>query len=64
MKGHIKFFKTKDGYGFIIGEDTKEYFFSKKDIVNLVKLTIGDEVQFRPSTNTKGLRAEVIVKIE
>lgn len=64
MKGNIKFFKTKDGYGFIIGEDMEDYFFSTKDIVNFAKVKINDKVQFTPSRNTKGLKAEVIVKIE
>ena len=42
----------------------KEYFFSTKDIVNFAKLTKGDQVQFQDKRSARGLRAEVIVKIE
>jgi len=31
MEGKVKFFNTDKGYGFIVGEDEKEYFYHISD---------------------------------
>lgn len=63
MKGNIKFFNKQKGFGFIVGEDMKEYFFSTKDVLNFERLRINDPVELTPSVNKKGLKAEKVIKL-
>ena len=56
-KGTVKFFDSKKGYGFIKGEDGKDYFvhFSYIDSDdNYKKLYEGDEVSFDKEDGPRG----------
>jgi len=64
MKGQIKFYKMERGYGFITGEDCKDYFFHFKEIMNKEFLSKDDLVEFKPDSNEKGLVAKEIFKRE
>ena len=58
MKGKIKFFNEDKQYGFIIGEDDREYFFHKNDLhPNTDSVKENDYVKFSDSKNDKGLKA-------
>lgn len=57
IKGTVKFFDAKRGFGFITGEDEKEYFVHYKDIANVEgykKLLNGQNVNFEVAENDKG----------
>ena len=62
MTGTVKKFDSTKGYGFIKGEDDKEYFFHRSALKNIdpSELEIGREVTFEDSEGSKGLRAEDI----
>ena len=60
MKGIVKWFSGKRGYGFVMGEDQKEYFAHYSEIVTNKKyknLPPDVEVEFEPSSNDKGATA-------
>lgn len=60
MNGTIKRIKTEGGFGFILGEDKKEYFFHRSAVKNarFEELNEGDAVTFEESEGQKGPRAE------
>jgi len=54
MKGKIKFFNTKKGFGFIEGEDGKEYFVHH----SVLQLSLENlPVEFNPIKAEKGQQA-------
>lgn len=57
MNGKIKFFSKERFFGFIIGEDNKEYFFHGNDIVNEAELFTDDPVEFTMIKTSKGKAA-------
>lgn len=62
MTGTIKNVNMDKGYGFINGEDKKEYFFHRSALKNcsLGDLEKGREVTFEDAEGSKGPRAEDI----
>lgn len=62
MQGQIKLLTVDKGFGFIKGEDGKEYFFHKSALKNVKfeALSKGQIVEFEDSESEKGLRAEDI----
>jgi cold shock CspA family protein len=61
MRGSVKTFVTEKGYGFIVGDDGKDYFFRLEAFSNQShKDALCDDsiVDFEPSANTKGYRAK------
>ena len=62
MKGQVKWFNLKKGYGFITGEDGKDYFFHYSVMPQGVLLKEGDSVNFEASNTDKGLQAKDITK--
>lgn len=62
MNGKVKFFNDLKGFGFITGEDGKDYFVHSSGLLaGLVKE--GDSVTFDTETGDKGLRAVKVKKI-
>lgn len=59
MQGIVKWFNNKRGYGFISGEDGKEYFVYYQNIFmeGFKHLKNGSKVSFTPSTSEKGFVA-------
>lgn len=59
MKGKVKFFNVKKGWGFIEGEDGKDYFvhYSDLQMEGFKKLKEGQEVSFSVKEGDKGLQA-------
>ena len=65
MKGKVKFFDEKKGYGFITGEDGKDAFchYSHIKSEGFKTLADGDAVQYDVESTPKGLAARNIVKV-
>jgi CspA family cold shock protein len=62
MKGKVKFYNETKGFGFITGEDKKEYFVHSSDITGGMKLKEGDMVEFQIAQGDKGMKATKVVK--
>ena len=61
INGTIVMVKHDKGYGFINGEDGREYFFHKDDMsdksVYFAHIEVGSRVEFEPKPTPKGFRA-------
>jgi CspA family cold shock protein len=62
MKGNIKWYNTRKGYGFIQGEDGKDVFVHRTAVPADVTLNEGDAVTFEVETSDRGLQAKNVVK--
>lgn len=62
MKGKVKFFNTTKGFGFIAGEDGKEYFVHLTGLSEGVSITENDEVTFEIEQGDKGPKAVKVAK--
>ena len=58
MEGTVKFFNTAKGFGFIAGEDGKEYFVHATAIGEGVRIRDNDSVTFDVGESDRGLKAE------
>lgn len=66
MKGKVKYFSKEKGYGFILGEDKKDYFFhySQLDLEGFKLVNANDEVEFESFiTTNKGFKVEGMIKV-
>lgn len=63
MKGKVKFFNVKNGFGFILGEDGNEYFVHKTGLKPGTKLFENDEVSFDVTEGERGPKAIDVNKI-
>ncbi|MBI3333963.1 cold shock domain-containing protein [Candidatus Pacearchaeota archaeon] len=61
MKGKVKFFNEKKGFGFILGEDGKDYFVHSTSL-NGASIGEGDSVTFEVEQGEKGLKAVKVSK--
>lgn len=62
MKGKVKFFNGMKGFGFISGEDGKEYFVHTTGLSPGVSIREGDAVTFETEQGDKGLKAVKVSK--
>jgi len=62
MKGKVKFFNESKGFGFLIGEDGKEYFVHSTGLVGTSSLGKDDEVTFEVEQGEKGPKAVKVTK--
>ena len=62
MKGTVKFFNEMKGFGFIAGEDGKEYFVHKTALGAGVSLNENDAVTFDVAQGDKGPKAANVKK--
>lgn len=62
MKGKVKWFNTRKGFGFIEKEDGSDIFVHMNDIEEGVNLNEGDEVEFEPADSPKGPKATKVTK--
>ncbi|MBR9691745.1 cold shock domain-containing protein [Candidatus Woesearchaeota archaeon] len=58
MKGTVKFFNEGKGFGFIAGEDGKEYFVHMSGLKEGVTINDNDEVTFDVVEGDRGPKAE------
>lgn len=57
MKGRVKFFNEMKGFGFITGDDGKEYFVHQTGLKSGVSLHENDAVTFDVEEGTRGPKA-------
>ncbi len=62
MKGKVKFFNMAKGFGFIAGEDGKEYFVHTTGLEPGTELKENDEVTFEIEQGDKGPKAVKVAK--
>ena len=62
MEGTVKFFNGQNGFGFIIGEDGKEYFVHKTGLAEGVNLNENDPVVFDVEEGDRGPKAVNVTK--
>lgn len=65
MQGKVKWFNQEKGFGFIVGEDEKEYFvhYSQIQIDGFKTLDEGTPVSFDAVEIEKGLQAKNVFKV-
>ena len=64
MKGKVKFFNEMKGFGFIAGEDGKEYFVHQSGLKGDISLNEDDSVEFDVVEGDRGPKAENVTKEE
>ena len=57
MKGTVKFFNNTKGFGFIAGEDGKEYFVHQTGLKEGVSIGENDAVEFDVEQGDRGPKA-------
>jgi len=57
MKGKIKWYNARKGYGFISGEDDTDVFIHSSDVPEGTQLQEDDEVEYEVEKTDKGLKA-------
>lgn len=62
MKGKIKWYNARKGYGFIQGEDGKDIFVHRTAIPADLTLTEGDDVSYEIETSDRGPVAKNVTK--
>ena len=62
MKGTIKWYNTRKGYGFILGEGGKEIFLHKTAVPPELSLNEGDKVEYEVEDSDRGPKAINIKK--
>jgi len=62
MKGKVKFFNEGKRFGFIAGEDGKEYFVHETGLAAGTRIGEGDSVEFETEQGEKGLKAVKVAK--
>ena len=65
MKGTVKMFDKEKGFGFIHGDDGKDYFFHYSAIVmdDFKTAEKGEVVEFETEESTRGPRACKVTKV-
>ena len=64
MKGTVKWFNDRKGYGFIEGEDNKDIFVHRNSIPEGTYIDEGDQVEYEVESSDKGPNAINIKKIK
>jgi len=62
MKGTVKFFNNEKEFGFIIGEDGKDYFVHKTGLKGDITIDKEDSVKFDAEKGDKGMKAVNVEK--
>lgn len=64
MKGTVKFFNREKEFGFITGEDGKDYFVHKTGLEEGVTIDKEDSVTFETEEGDRGMKAVKVVKAQ
>ena len=62
MKGTIKWYNSRKGYGFILGEDGKDIFLHRTSVPDDLHLKEGDKVEYETEDAERGPKAINIKK--
>ena len=62
-EGTVKFFNEVKGFGFITGDDGKDYFVHSSGLKEGTKIREGDKVKFEVVEGDRGPKAEQVEKI-
>jgi CspA family cold shock protein len=63
MKGKIKWYNARKGYGFIEGEDGKDIFLHRSSIPEGTYLNEGDQVEYDIEDSDKGPQGKNVKKL-
>jgi CspA family cold shock protein len=63
MKGKIKWYNARKGFGFILGEDGKDIFVHRSQIPDGTYLNEEDPVEYETEETDKGLQAKNLKKL-
>ena len=63
MKGTIKWYNARKGFGFIQGEDEKDVFVHRSAIPNGTYINEGDKVEYEIEESERGPQATKIKKL-
>ena len=63
-EGTVKFFNTMRSFGFITGDDGKDYFVHISGMKEGTSITDGDRVSFEVVQGDRGPKAEEVEKLE
>ena len=64
VEGTVKFFNSMKHFGFIAGDDGKEYFVHQSGLKAGTTIGEGDKVSFNVVQGDKGLKAEQVEKAD
>ena len=62
-EGTVKFFNSMKHFGFIAGDDGKEYFVHSSGLKEGTSIAEGDKVSFKAVQGDRGLKAEEVEKV-
>ncbi len=63
MKGKVKWYNARKGFGFIAGEDGKDIFVHRTSIPEGMYLNEDDSVEFEIEETDRGLQATKVKKL-
>ena len=64
MKGTVKWFNDRKGFGFIEGEDEKDIFVHRNSLTEGTYINDGDQVEYEVESSDKGPHAINVKKLE